>query len=124
MSDRVSGHGFVYQVHVGFGVEERSQPQAIRIDFDARTDWRASAQSDRAQEIVDYAAVDKAIAALLTDRQWRLIEAIAEAVAREICTGFPVFQVRVRVTKRPADMAHCDGVSVECSRTPADYVTA
>ena len=122
VADRVRGHGFSYQVHVGFGAEERSSAQAIRVDFEARTDWRQSAVDDRAQDIVDYAAVDQAIDSLVSSRQWRLIEAIAEAIARLICTEFPVDQVSVTVTKRPSDMPHCDAVSVRCSRTPADYV--
>lgn len=124
MSDRVSGHGFRYACKVGFSTEERATEQTIRVDFDARTDWRASAIDDRAHDIVDYAEVDKVLAALLTGREWRLIEAMAEAVAEQICMGFPVEQVRVTVTKQPADMAHCDGVSVSCSRTPADYLSA
>ena len=124
MADRVSGHGFRYDCKVGFDEDERAVLQPIQVDFEVRTDWRSSAQSDRASSIVNYAEVDRQLSALLTGRSWRLIEAIAEAAAREICLGFPVDQVRVTVTKRPADMPHCDGVSVSCSRTPADYLTS
>ena len=124
MADRVSGHGFRYQCKVGFSVEERSSLQTIRVDFDARTDWRRSALEDKAHQIVDYAQLDRAIHSLLTSREWRLIESMAEAVAKTICAGFPVDQVRVTITKQPQDMAHCDGVSVSCSRTPADYLGA
>ncbi len=113
-----------YDARVGFGAEERSRPQSIRVDFEARTDWRVSGRNDKAQSIVDYATVDQAIRAAVGGREWRLIEAIAESVAEIICTGFPVDQVDVKVTKRPTDMPHCEGVSVRCSRTPADYVTA
>ena len=124
MPDWVSGHGFNYNAHVGFDEAERSQSQSIQIDFDARTDWRFSGQTDRAQSIVDYAIVDSAIKKLLAERKWRLIEAIAEAVAKMICSDFPVDQVSVKVTKMPQDMPHCAGVSVRCSRTPADYVSS
>jgi len=124
MPDWVSGHGMTYEARVGFGAEERSEAQSIHVDFDARTDWRVSGRDDRAQSIVDYAVVDRAICAMVAGREWRLIEAIAESVAKLICTGFPVDQVDVRVTKRPTDMPHCDGVSVRWSRTPADYVTS
>ena len=122
MADRVSGHGLRYQCRVGFSAEERSELQTISVDFDARTDWRASGQADRPIEIVDYAKVDRAVSELLVSREWRLIEAIAESVARIICVDFPVDQVRVTVTKYPSDMAHCSGVSVSCSRTPADFI--
>ena len=122
MSDRVSGHGFQYECRVGFGEEERASAQPIIVDFDARTDWRLSANEDVAHQIVDYAEVDRALRNLLTGRSWRLVEAMAEAVAKTICTQFPVDQVRVTVSKKPADMPHCGGVSVSCSRTPADYL--
>ena len=124
LADRVSGHGFQYECKVGFSDEERLTPQSIVVDFDVRTDWRASAVEDRALQIVDYAEVDIALRGLLSGRSWRLIEAIAEAVAKTICTQFPVDQVRVTVTKKPSDMPHCAGVSVSCSRTPADYLEA
>jgi dihydroneopterin aldolase len=122
MADRVSGHGLKYQVHVGFGEDERRAPQIVTIDFDARTHWREPARQDCAEGIVDYAKVDKGIQALVVSRQWQLIESIAESVARFICRDFPVDQVRVTVSKNPADMPHCDAVSVSCSRTPADYL--
>jgi len=122
MADRVCGHGFQYDVHVGFGETERQEAQRISVDFEARTDWRAAAKADRASPVVDYAEVDKRLRSLVTGQSWRLIESIAECSAEVICTEFAVEQVTVRVTKRPVDMAHCDGVSVQCSRTPADYV--
>ena len=124
MADRVNGHGFRYECRVGFGEDERSTPQTIRVDFEARTDWRRSAMDDYAHEIVDYAEVDRQLKEVLLSRSWRLIESIAEAAAKQICIAFPVDQVRVTVTKRPVDMPHCDGVSVSCSRTPADYLTS
>jgi len=123
MSDRVSGHGLKYKAHVGFGDEERRTAQVVSVDFEARTDWKDSARQDRAKRIVDYAEVDREISALLAGREWRLIEAIAEEIARLICVGFPVDQVSVTVIKHPSDMPHCDGVSVSCSRTPADYLS-
>ena len=92
MADRVSGHGFRYDCKVGFDEDERAILQPIQVDFEVRTDWRSSAQADRASNIVNYAEVDRQLSALLTGRSWRLIEAIAEAAAREICLGFPVDQ--------------------------------
>ena len=122
MADRVCGHGFKYDVHVGYGEDERASAQKIKVDFEVRTDWRLSARAERASPVVDYAVVDKRLNEMITGQSWRLIESIAERTAEVICTEFAVEQVTVRVTKQPADMAHCDGVSVQCSRTPADYV--
>ncbi len=122
MADRVCGHGLSYDLHVGFGEAERSKPQPIKVDFEARTDWRASAIADRSNPVVDYAVIDRRLKEVLQAQSWRLIESVAERISEVICTEFRVEQVTVRVTKRPADMPHCDGVSVQCSRTPADFV--
>ena len=94
MADRVSGHGFKYDVHVGYGDAERAETQCIKIDFDARTDWRASATTERANPVVDYAEVDARLKAVITAQHWRLIEAIAERTAEVICTEFTVEQYR------------------------------
>ena len=85
MADRVSGHGFRYDCKVGFSESERAEAQSIRVDFEARTDWRKSAMADHAYGIVVYAEVDRRLSALVTGRSWRLIEAIAEAIAESIC---------------------------------------
>ena len=123
MADRVAGHGMAYDVCVGFGDVERSTPQEILVDFDARTRWRQVAVAENSSPTVDYAAVYQRLQTLLTSRSWRLIESIAESVAEVICTEFAVEQVTVRVTKRPFDMPRCLSVSVECSRTPADFIS-
>ena len=46
MADRVSGHGLKYDVHVGVRRCGAGENLRIKIDLDARTDWRASATTD------------------------------------------------------------------------------
>lgn len=120
-ADRVYGRGFTYDCRVGFHEYERHIRQRISVDFEAETDWRECARRDRARDLVDYYEVNQAIQALVDSRQWRLIEAVAEDIARLICLRFPVTRVRVRVDKLPFDMPNVGGVSVECWRTPADF---
>ncbi|HJN76822.1 MAG TPA: dihydroneopterin aldolase [Myxococcota bacterium] len=121
MNDRVQGIAFGYDCKVGFHEYERHIRQRVLIDFDAETDWRESARADRARDLVDYYEVNKAITALIESRDWRLVEAIAEAVAELICSKFPVSAVRVRVRKIPFDMPNCEGVAVECYRRREDF---
>ena len=123
MTDRVLGAGFSYQCRVGFHEYERRICQRVLVDFEAETDWRAVAKVDRAElgELVDYYEINKGIAALVETREWSLIEAMAESIARLICTRFPVSAVRIKVTKSPFDMPNAGSVSVECRRVPADF---
>jgi len=121
MNDRVRGHGFHYTCRIGVHEAERLLDQRIRIDFDAETDWRVAARADRARNLVDYGEIHRAIGVLVTGREWRLVEAVAESVAELICTQFPVIGVTVEVTKHPLDMRDIEGVSVVCFRQPADF---
>jgi len=121
-ADRVHGVDFTYAVRIGFHDFERHIKQRVRIEFEAETDWRRAAQDDdEAMGLVDYFEVNQAIQELLDSRPWRLVEAVAEAVAELICHRFQVTGVRVKVTKAPMDMPNVGAVAVECWRVPADY---
>lgn len=120
-ADRVYGSGFSYDCRIGFHEYERHIRQRVSIDFEAETDWQGIARRDRARDLIDYYKINKAIQTLVDAREWRLIEAMAEDIARLICTGFPVSRVRVRVNKLPFDMPNVQGVAVECWRSPADF---
>ena len=122
MNDRVHGTGFSYDCRIGFHEYERHIRQRIVIDFEAETDWRASARVDRAtSELVDYYEANLAISKLVASKEYRLIEALAEDVARLLVTAFPIQRVRVRVTKAPFDMPNVGSVAVECWRSPEDF---
>lgn len=121
-ADRVHGVDFTYAVRIGFHDFERHIKQRVRIEFEAETDWRRAAQDDdEAMGLVDYFEVNQSIQELLDSRPWRLVEAVAEAVAELICRRFNVSGVRVKVTKAPMDMPNVGAVAVECWRVPADY---
>ncbi len=121
MLDRVHGTGFSYDVRIGFHEFERHIRQRIVIDFEAETDWREAAQADRAKDIVDYYEANLRIGRLIEQKEYRLIEAVAEEVARLLILEFPIDRVRVRVTKAPFDMPNVGSVAVECWRARADF---
>lgn len=120
--DRVHGMGLHHACRIGFHPHEQTILQRLRIDFEAETDWRRTARADdETLGLVDYSEVDKAVGELVQARSWRLIEAVAEAVAELICRRFPVEAVRVKVTKHPVDMPEVEGVAVECWRHREDF---
>ncbi len=123
MLDRVHGTGFSYDVRIGFHEYERHIRQRIVIDWEAETNWRAAAQADRARDIVDYYEANLKIGALVQGKEYRLIEAVAEEVARLLVCEFPIDRVRVRVTKAPFDMPNVGNVAVECWRAKEDFST-
>ena len=121
MSDRVIGTGFSYDCHVGFHEHEYDMRQRLVVDFDVETDWRENARTDNPAGIVDYFEVNQQIGALIENKTYSLIEAVADDVARLICSTFPATKVKVRVTKRPHDMPNVTSVAVECERLPSDF---
>lgn len=120
-ADRVHGIGFSYEVRIGIHEYERHIRQRVVVDFEAETNWRRAAQRDRAHNLVDYYEIHRDIGALVARKEWRLVEAMAEDIARLICEGYAVDRVRIKVTKQPFDMPNALGVAVECWRTPADF---
>lgn len=124
MNDRVHGTGFSYDCRIGFHEYERHIRQRVVIDFEAETDWRAAARADRAgKDLVDYYEANIAIGKLVAEKEYRLIEALAEDVAKVLVSEFPIRRVRVKVTKSPFDMPNVGNVAVECWRTPEDFTT-
>lgn len=124
MPDRVMGVSFSFDCRVGFRDYERQIKQRVQVDFTAETDWRRNGTQDDPQGIVDYYEVNRRIGEALRQREFRLIEAVAEEVARLLCTEFPVTRATVRVTKTPFDMPNVTAVAVECTRCPEDYPAA
>ena len=119
--DRVHGVGFAYDCRIGFHEYERHIRQRLLIDFEVETDWSRAAESDKPEGIVDYYKANQLIGKMIEAREWKLIEAVANDVAKLLCSNFPVSRVRIKVTKSPFDMPNAGGVAVECWRTPEDF---
>lgn len=121
MNDKVIGTALSFDCRIGFHDYERHIRQRVVVDFEAETDFRRNGLEDDPEGIVDYYEVNKALGEHVNSRSYKLIEALAEDVARILCTRFPVSRARVRVTKSPFDMPNVGSVAVECVRTPADF---
>jgi dihydroneopterin aldolase len=121
MPDKLIGTAFTYDCHLGFHAHEPLLLQRVRVDFEVEGAWRAAALADEPAGIVDYFEVNRAFAEHVSRRSWKLVEALAEDLARVLCTRFPVSRARVRVTKVPYDMPNVGAVAVECERVPADF---
>ncbi len=121
MADTVLGKSFSYACKVGYRDYERQMKQRVLVDFEVETNWRRNGREDDPSGIVDYYEINRRLATLLGEREYKLIETVAEDVARLICTEYPVERVRVRVTKTPFDMPNVEAVGVACTRIPADF---
>lgn len=97
MSITIELYGLEVEGRHGVEEAERSRPQ--RFVYDLWLDVPDAAVSDRIEETVDYREVVRCVRELSDSRQFRLLEAIAAAVADELLTRFRLERVRVRVRK-------------------------
>ena len=83
--------------HHGVGEDERRAGQPFL--FDVWLDVPEAAFSDRIEDAVDYRQVASAVREISDGREFRLLEALAGAVADALVDRFPVTRARVRVRK-------------------------
>ncbi len=83
------------------GVSEREQREAQRfeVDIELRVDLQEAGLEDDLARTVDYAEVYETCRQIVESTSYRLIEALAEAIAHEILASFTVLEVGVRVRK-------------------------
>lgn len=115
MMDRICICDLLTRCILGINENERHEKQDVVINLAIYTDLRKAGKSDRIEDTVDYRALKKRILAMVENSQFRLEEALAEAVA-ELCLEQPqVRQVDVRVEK-PHALRFARTVAVEISR--------
>ena len=100
---------------VGVPDAERAEPQRLLLTIELRHDFAAAATHDDVQETIDYARVCERLLGFGAGRHWRLIETLAEDVARMLLTEFGPASVRVKVKKFVIPQAAHVSVTVERS---------
>lgn len=104
MSDRITLRGMRFLGRHGVQLEERMEPQPFEVDVILRGNLAEPAASDELADTVDYAAVFSTVGGVVEGGSFRLIEALAGAVADAILAAFPVDDIEVRVRKPKAPL--------------------
>lgn len=99
MSDRIVLHDMVFQGRHGVFEHEQLEPQPFHVDVELFLDLQPAGLEDELAKTVDYGAVFETCRSIVESTSFRLIEAIAEAIAHELLADFPVAEVTVRVRK-------------------------
>jgi 7,8-dihydroneopterin aldolase/epimerase/oxygenase len=105
---------------VGIYEWERGATQVVSIDLEMDTDVRRAARNDSIEDTLNYKGVAKRLIKVVGESRFRLVETLAEAIARTIITEFPVPRVRVAVAK-PGAIEGSREVGVAIERTRDDY---
>jgi dihydroneopterin aldolase len=104
MSDRITLRGLRFLGRHGVELEERLEPQPFEVDLILRGDLSAAAASDDLADTVDYSTLFTLVGEVVEGRSYRLIEALAGAIANAVLAAHPVEDVEVRVRKPKAPL--------------------
>ena len=99
MSDRIVLDGMVFQGTHGVQDHEQVNSQPFEVDVELLLNLQPAGMDDDLGKTVDYSKVFDTCRQIVESTRFRLIEALAEAIAHEILSDSPVNEVTVRVRK-------------------------
>ena len=116
--DRIFVEGLETRSIIGIFDWERRVKQRVLVDFEIVTDTRRAARFDRVEKTVDYKAMSKWILREVPKTRFRLVESLAEHIARSCLKKFNLKEMTVRVCK-PGAIRNSRNVGVEITRRRA-----
>jgi len=116
--DRIFIRDLALRCIVGVYPEERRERQDVVVNVEMHCDLRPAGRSDALEDTVDYKAIKKAILKLAETSRYRLIEALAEAIADRALADEKVARVVVTVDK-PGALRFARSSAVEIVREQA-----
>jgi dihydroneopterin aldolase len=110
-TDSVFVRGLEFEGNHGYTAAERRGTRRFRVDLTLELPLAAAAASDRIADTVDYWKVSEIVVGLGTRSTYRLIEALAGAIAAKIQELYPRAQVVIQLEKLAPP---CPGVPAAC----------
>lgn len=101
---------------VGVNPWEREVQQRVCLDIVMECDCREAAATDDVALAVDYRAVAKAVLELVNSSRFFLVEALGEAVAREILARQPRVEAVTVTVSKPGAVRFAESVGVRIHR--------
>jgi FolB domain-containing protein len=120
MTDLIEIDALRLRCMIGFSPHELKDKQDIVISLRLRTDMRRAGETDHPDDALNYRTITKAIIAHVEASSYKLVEALAAAIARICVVEHRVEWVQVRVHK-PGALRFSDSVGVVIERTPDDF---
>jgi 7,8-dihydroneopterin aldolase/epimerase/oxygenase len=104
MRDRIVLCNMQFEGRHGYYEHEQLQPQPFEVDVELILNLHPAGIDDDLERTVDYARVHAIVRQIVESTTYRLLEALAEAIAHEILGGFAVEEVGVRVRKPKVEL--------------------
>lgn len=121
--DRIILRDLAFFAYHGVYQEEANLGQRFYFDLDCFLDLRPAGETDDEHQTVRYDHIAKRVETIVTKQRFNLIEALAEAVAKDLLTNMDKLQsVRLKVRKPEAPIpAIVKDIAVEITRSRKDY---
>lgn len=111
MTDCVFVRGLEFEGNHGYTAAERRGTRRFRVDLTIEVPLTAAATSDKLVDTIDYWKLSSLVVELGTRSTYKLIEALAGAIAREIQKLYPHVGVVIQLEKLAPP---CPGVPAAC----------
>ncbi len=121
MTDRIVLTNMVFEGRHGVNEHEQRETQPFEVDVELALNLQPAGRDDDLSETIDYRQVFAICREMVEAKSFKLIEALAEAIAHAILAEFPQpSEVVVRVRKPAVDLGGpLDHASVEIFRRRA-----
>jgi len=111
MKESVFVRGLEFEGNHGYTAAERRGTRRFRVNLTLELSLGAAATSDRIADTVDYWKVSEVVVALGTKSTFKLLEALAGAIAAKIQELYPRVAVAIELEKLAPP---CPGVPAAC----------
>lgn len=115
MKDRIFLENMRLKCRIGASDEERREAQEVLVDVSLFLDLKRAGTGDDIHNTIDYRDVTRQAERLATEREFKLLEALAEGIASIVLRNAAVERVVVRVRKAKYSSEPSIGVEIERS---------
>ncbi len=99
MTDRILLHEMAFYAYHGLNPEEQAAGQIFVVDVAVEADLHQAGHTDEIGDSLDYRDLYARVSEVMTGERYRLLEAVAEAVAHRLLEIERVLAVTVQVRK-------------------------
>lgn len=99
MADKLKLRNMIFYGYQGAFEAEREVGQRFEVDVEITTDFHPVAQGDDLEAAINPVDVYTLVKELVEEQEFRLLESLAEAIAKQILDSYDVPEVLVRVRK-------------------------
>ena len=113
--DKVFIKNLQVETIIGIFDWEREVRQVVSIDLEMEFDNKKAAKSDDIKDALDYKKIGKRVSSYVERSKFKLVERLAEQIAKLVLKEFPVSSLTISVTK-PGALRGSESVGISITR--------